>query len=190
MGAQSRDRRWPPLLSGSIAGAAAALFGYALTYLATSGDVRGSTLARVAEFATGDDVTWQLVGWLFYNAHFVQTIVDVDVPLVGGTDATNFIAEGQAFSPALYLIPIALLFGAGLAVARFRASTSSRDAVLTGIAVAAGYLPLAVVGTFLFEIAVNASRAGPDVLPAVVLAGVLYPVTFATLGAYVGHKTA
>jgi hypothetical protein len=49
-------------------------------------------------------------------------------------------------------------------------------------AVVAGYLPLAVVGVFAFTVSIESASAAPDLAPAVLLAGVVYPLVFGTLG--------
>jgi len=179
-----RDR--VPLGSGAVAGAAVYVLGYILTYALTSGDLRESPLNRLVEFAGGGDVTPQLVGWLFYNAHFVPAVIDA--PIVGGS--TNFIAEAEAFSPVLYLIPVFLLVAAGLAVARrYGTSADLSDAALAGASVVLGYLPLALLGIVAFGVSLGESSGGPDPILAVGLAGVVYPVVFGAIGAVVAQQT-
>ncbi|MFB6142694.1 MAG: hypothetical protein ABEJ30_05060 [Halorientalis sp.] len=178
-----------PLTAGALAGAAAYLVGYVLTYALYSDTVRESVLARVAALF-GADVTVEMVGWLFYNAHFVPTVVDVDAPIFGGTDAVNFLARGDAFSPLLYLVPVLLLVGAGLAVARRHPTPSATDAAVAGGTVVVGYLPLAILGQVRFGVATEAARVAPDLVLAVALAGVGYPVVLGALGAVVAHRTA
>ncbi|MFB6166078.1 MAG: hypothetical protein ABEJ31_13030 [Haloarculaceae archaeon] len=191
MSVDSLRSRARPYGTGAVAGAAAYLLGYVFTYALTSGRVRDSSLAWFLQNATGDDVTWKLVGWLFYNAQFVSTIVDVRAPFVSGTDAVNFVGQNDVFSQALYLLAPLLLVAAGLAVARRRlASDDAGDAVLTGATVAVGYLPLAVLGAVLFSVEVGSSSAAPDLLLAAVLAGVVYPVVFGAIGALIGLRTA
>jgi hypothetical protein len=178
------------LAAGAVAGVVTYGVGYVLTYLLTSGDVRESGLARITEAVTGDEVVWQIVGWLFYNAHFASTLVDVDVPLVGGSSTVNFIAESAAISALLYAVPALLLVAAGIALAR-RHLTSDEplDAARTGALVVVGYLPLAIVGTFLFRVSAGGSSAGPDLIPALALAGVAYPLVFGALGGLFVHVT-
>jgi len=180
-----------PFGTGAIAGAGAYLFGYVLTYLLVGGEIRESGANQIAQAVGGQDVTYQAVGWVFYNAHFVTTILDLDVPVFGGTDAVNFIAQSDAFSPVLYLLPVLLLVGAGLAVGRRTGTTGDvGDAAVAGASVVIGYLPLALAGTVLFTVTVDSSSGSPDLLLAAVLAGVVYPVVFGAIGAVVAHQTA
>ena len=135
-------------------------------------------------------MTYQAVGWVFYNAHFVSTVVDVNVPFFGGSGAMNLIAEAEAFSPILYLIPILLLLGAGLAVGRRTPGEQDYgDAVTAGATVVAGYLPLAVIGAFLVQVQSGGSSAGPDHLLGAVLAGVVYPAVLGAVGSVVAFAT-
>lgn len=180
-----RDR--VPLGAGALAGAAVYAIGYFLTYLLHSGDLRDSPLNGVSELAGGGDITLQLVGWLFYNAHFVPTAVDL--PLFG-SGSVNFIAEADAFSAVLYAVPPLLLVGAGLAVAR-RHGTSADigDTALAGASVVIGYLPLALLGIAAFGVSLGSSTGGPDPVLAVGLAGLVYPVAFGAIGAVVAQQT-
>jgi hypothetical protein len=179
-----------PLGTGAIAGGAAYVLGYLFTYLLVGGDVRESALNQVAQAFGGGDLTFQTVGWVFYNAHFVSTIVDVDVPFIGGSSTVNLIADVEAFSAVLYLLPVLLLFGAGLAVGRRHVATSdAAEAAKAGVTVVAGYLPLAAVGAFLFQVQEGSSTAGPDLLLAVLLAGLVYPLVLGALGSVVAGQT-
>jgi len=173
--------------TAALAGVVAFALTYVLIYALTISTVRDALLTGVAEAFGDENADWKVVGWLFFNAHFVTTTLTVDVPLFGGTDAVNFIAESDSLSAVLYLIPPALLTAAGLAAARLDGVTETGDALRVGPSVALGYLPLAVVGTVLFAISLGESSGGsPTLLTAVVLAGVVYPVVFGTVGAVVG----
>ena len=179
-----RDR--VPLGSGAVAGGVAYVLGYVFTYALTSGDLRESPLNRFAELVGGEDITLQLVGWLFYNGHFVPTLVDA--PVFGGS--TNFIAETEAFLPLLYVIPPLLIVGAGLAVARRSLGAGDvTDAALAGASVAVGYLPLSLLGIVAFGVSLGSSSGGPDPILAAVLAGVVYPAIFGIIGAVVAQQT-
>ena len=52
-----------------------------------------------------------------------------------------------------------------------------------------GYLVLSVVGAFLFEVTVGDASGAPALLPAIVLAGLLYPVVFGAAGGAVAAAT-
>ncbi|WP_324663866.1 hypothetical protein [Haloarcula sediminis] len=173
--------------TAAVAGVAAFVLSYVLIYALTISTVRDFLLTGVAEAFGDEGADWKVVGWLFFNAQFVTTTLTIDIPLFGGTDAVNFITESDSLSSVLYLLPPALLTAAGLAAARLNGLTETADALRVGPAVTLGYLPLSVVGAVLFAISLGESSGGsPTLLTAVVLAGVVYPVVFGTVGAVVG----
>ncbi|WP_225334885.1 hypothetical protein [Halomicrobium urmianum] len=172
---------------GAVAGALAFVLAYVLVYALTISAVRDSLFTGVAEAFGDEDAAWKVVGWLFFNAQFVTTTITVDLPLVGGTDAVNFIAESDSLSPVLYLLPPGLLTVAGLATARLEGAADVGRALRIGPSVALGYLPLAVLGALLFAVTVGENSGGsPTLVTAVGLAGVVYPLVFGTLGAAIG----
>ncbi|MBV0901652.1 hypothetical protein [Haloarcula salina] len=169
---------------GAVAGVAAFALAYVLVYALSISVVRDALLTEVAEAFGDERAAWKIVGWVLFNAQFVTTTITVDVPFIGGTSAVNFIAENDSLSPALYAIPPALLTAAGVATARLDGATDLGRAVRVGPAVALGYLPLSVLGAVLFTVtAGEAGQGAPTLLTAVVVAGLLYPVVFGTVGA-------
>ena len=177
--------------AAAAAGVAAFALGYVLVYALTISTVRESLLTGIAEAFGDEGADWKIVGWLFFNAQFVTTTITVDLGFLGGTDAVNFIAESDTLSAILYLIPPALLAAAGLAAARLDGATETARALRLGPSVALGYLPFTLVGALLFTVSVGETSGGsPTLLTAVVLAGVVYPVVFGTLGALVGTTLA
>ncbi|WP_245545371.1 hypothetical protein [Halomicrobium katesii] len=86
----------------------------------------------------------------------------------------------------LYVLPPALLIAAGLFGARMVDATDIGDALRTGGAVTAGYLPLAILGVFLFTLTVDGSSGGPTLVPAIGLAGLVYPLVFGSIGGAIG----
>lgn len=175
-----------PLAVGAVAGLVAWILGYLLTYLITSGSIRESGLGQLLEFLGEDGAVYKLVGWVFYNSHFVETVVDGAPVAVAG----NAIGGDQGFTPLLFVVPPALLLAAGLAVARFQGVETSRDGILAGVAVVPAYLVLSVVGAFLFTISAGPATGRPDLLLAVLLAGVVYPALFGGIGGVIGGTTA
>lgn len=174
------------LLAGAGTGVVAYLLGYVFTYALSVSAVSDSALARLAEAFVDGGVAWKMVGWVFYNAHGATTTIEVAIPIFGGTSAVNLVAQSDALSPVLYLIPPALLVVAGLAAARMAGVDNLGDALRVGPLVALGYLPLAMVGAFLFTVTVGDSVGKPTLVTAVGLAAVVYPLLFGSLGAAVG----
>ncbi|WP_435194834.1 hypothetical protein [Natronomonas sp. EA1] len=171
-----------PYATGALAGAGAWLLGYLTTFLLTGSRVRDSGLRRAIELFGGELPTWKVVGWVFYNAHFVETRFE---GIFGGT--ASFVGGEDGFTLLLYVVPPALLLAAGLAVGR-RAGAETLDtanAAVTGATVSLGYAPLAVVGLFLFGV----EGAAPVVATGILLAAVFYPVVFGAAGGGVAALT-
>lgn len=184
MSVRERERRArPPIAAGALAGLIAWFAGYAVTYLLVAPDVRESALNRVIEALDGEPATHELAGWVFYNAHFVETVVR-DIPVVGG-GSTSYVG-GDGFSAVLYLAPVVALLAVGVGLARYRGAVSADSGALVGLTAVPGYLLCSIVGAFLFEVTVGGASAGPDLLSGVVLAGVVYPVLFGAAGGALG----
>lgn len=183
MSVEVGDRDFP-LGVGAVLGVVAWVLGYLFTYVIAADDIRNFGPRRVVESFGVDLPTWKMVGWVFYNAHFVDTIIEG--ALFGG--AANFVGGDNGFTPLLYVVPPLLLLGAGLAVARLQGATEIGDGVVAGLAVVVGYFLLSVVGVFLFSAAGGDAR--PDVVTGVLLAGLVYPAVFGAVGAAVGAATA
>lgn len=160
-------------------GAVAWVVGYLLTYALEGSTVRNSGAVRVIEAVTGDQVAWKVVGWLFYNAHFVETTVDVPV---FGASAVNFIAEGEGATWVLYLVPPLVLLLAGAAATLAGDGESLASGAKRGLLVVPGYFVLAVVGALLFAVGSGDASAAPNLLMAAFLAGLVYPAVFGTVG--------
>lgn len=168
-----------PMVRGAIAGVAAWLIGYLLTYLVVAPDIKDTATNQLIDAFGGSPPTFEMVGWVFYNAHFVDTVVR-DIPLLGGQ--TSFIGGQDGFSVVLYLVPIGLLVAAGLAVARRDGVNSPSRGALSALTVVPGYLVLSIAGVFLFEVPALGGRMAPDLLPAIVVAGIIFPLAFAGAG--------
>ena len=186
MAANQGSDRIPSVLEGSIAGLLAWILGYAVTYVLVGSEVREGTLNRVLEFMTDDEATYEIVGWVFYNAHFVDTVFE-GVPFVS---TANFVGGEDGFTSALFLLPPALLLVSGLTLSRYRGATDTTEGVLTGLVVVPGYFLATLLGVLLFQVSVGDASAAPDLAPALVLAGVVLPTVFATAGSVLGALTA
>jgi len=190
------------LLDGALIGAGAYVAGYLVTVLFTVLD--GFEVA-------GDVPAWTAIGWVYYGAH------NVPIEVSGGpadglsTERTSvFELEGAVAAPVselsstvpriLYLlVPVAVLLGAGYGayrVADERRPGPVRAATL-GASVVVGYLALAVVGVFVFEHSRSLTvqgrpalsfSAGPALVPAVVLAGLVYPLALGAIGGLLARQ--
>jgi hypothetical protein len=173
-----------PLAQGAAAGLGAYLLGYLITYVWQGGSVeeRLAGFNFIADlFGSEPIAVWQGVGWLFYNAHFVRTRITGGL---GGPRSENFIAASDGGALALlYLVPVVLIFAAGLTVARLADADALADGAAAGVTVVLGYLPLALVGRFLFS---YDGSVAPDLVTALLLAGLVYPLLFGALGGAAG----
>ncbi len=172
------DREQLPLVPGSVAGLAAWVLGYLCTYLIAGGRIRDSGLGQLLEFLGEGGTIYKLVGWVFYNGHFVETVVDGAPVTVAG----NAIGGDGGFTPLLFVVPPAMLLAAGLAVARFQGIDAPGAGALAGAVVVPAYLALSVVGLLLFTVTAGPATGRPDPLLAVLLAGAVYPAVFGAAG--------
>lgn len=172
-----------PVGIGAAAGVAAWVLSYLFTYIIASADIQNSLFGRVLEAA--EIGVWQAVGWVFFNAHFVNTVVDLGL-FGGGT--VNAVGGEDGFTALLYVIPPLVLVVAGLAVGRYAGAhqMDPADAALSGLTVVLGYGLLSVVGVFLFA----SENVTPDPVTGILLAGILYPVVFGAVGAVAASLTA
>ncbi len=167
---------------GAAGGVGAYLLGYLLVYVTQRGSVEEQLAGFnfIADLFGSDPIpSWQAVGWVFYNAHFVAT----EIPGFGGTRSENFIAAGDDGTlTALYLVPIVLLLVAGLVAGRVAGADDPTDGAQAGALVVVGYLPLAIVGAVVFGYSVGDGTVAPDLVTAVLLAGAVYPAALGAVG--------
>lgn len=172
------DRRG--LLAGSAAGLAAWILGYVFTYLIVAPDVRDSGLNTFIEAVQGEPATVDMVGWVFYNAHLVETVF-ADVPVLG-TTSSSFIGGDAGFTPLLYVVPVGLLLAAGLAMGRLYGTDDAASGAVAGLTVLPGYFVATLAGTVVFAVSIAGATGSPDALAAIVLAGVVYPAICGGVG--------
>jgi hypothetical protein len=172
-----------PLAVGAVAGAAAELVGYVLVFVLTSGSLRDSGLRQAFDALGGDLPTWKAVGWVLFNAHFVETRFDFGG---FGSSTASFIGE-DGFTVFLYVIPPLLLVAAGLAVGQYGDIDEPAEALLGVVGIVLGYLVLVVVDLFAFQ--AGGGDAGPVLATGVLLAGLVYPFVFGTIGGLVATVT-
>ncbi len=172
--------------AAAIAGAAAWILGYTFTYILVGTDVSESGLNRVLTAFDGDPATYELVGWIFYNAHGIDIVY---TGLGGAFLPATYIGGSDGATVILYALPLALLVAAGLAVGRLFGITALRDGAVAGGFVAVGYLLFTVAGVLSFEVSTAGTTGRPAVLPAIVIAGLLYPIIFGAAGGMLAATT-
>lgn len=169
-------------VAGAVAGAVAWLIGYAVTYLAAADRVeeRVGGLNIGVDFLGGAPLPpWKAVTWLYVNAHFAE----VRVRGMGASRTFDLLATAGGEAELLYLLPPLMLLGAGAAAAVAGGAGTLEAGAVGGAATTAGYLLATVVG----GLASNHGFGGGiavdvPVVPALVLAGVVYPLVFGTAG--------
>ena len=178
-----------PVIGAILVGGASYLLGFVITYLfvlVDGGlDAQSSTDAAVAEtgvfqqsglvgFPQPEPTTMEFVGWIFYNAHFADTVITPRVAGRGGQggaqtqtapESINFLSTASTQIPSVVyqLVPVLLLAAGGYAIARAADISVSRDIVRIGLGVPIGYVPLALLGTFLFRTSTTAESEGIEV---------------------------
>lgn len=172
------------IVAGLFAGIGSWVVGYALTYILVAPDIRESPIHQFIEAFEGGPATYEMVGWVFYNAHFVNTVFS-DLPLVG-SQTTSFIGGEDGFATVLYLLPAALLLAAGMGLARYHRATDPTTGLVRGLLCVPSYAILSIAGVFLFEVQIAGASGAPDLLPAVFLAGIIFPVIFGGGGGAIG----
>ncbi|ACM57433.1 transport system permease protein [Halorubrum lacusprofundi ATCC 49239] len=181
MSVPDQSNRTRGIVGGAAAGAVAYVLGYLVVYV-TQGDRIAEGLSGVnffTELFGGDPIsTWQAAGWLFYNAHFVDTM---SPGVFGGAQSTNLIMEADGGS-LLFILPPLLLLVAGVVAGRAAGASDPAEGAQAGAFVLTGYLPLAVIGAFLFRYTVGDGSVAPDLITAVLLAGAVYPAVFGAIG--------
>jgi plastocyanin len=149
-------------------------------------------------------------GGLFYNAHFVDVVVgsrptvmlrsnvllashanaSTSFGSVRGEEIEIVLAGGSIPPVLLFAVPILLLAAGGFLVndrTRERLPTPE-TAVTSGAAVALGYLPLVAIGASMIRFRNPEIIFGRiDLVPAILVAGVVYPLAFGGLGGYAWH---
>ncbi len=172
---------------GALMGAVAYVLGYLLTFLVVS--------VSEASGSTGDSPVpgWKVVGWYFYNGHFVNLDISGQFPGVAASDLSSLVAASDSATVQLvYLVPVvALLIAAVLLYRQVGPLEEARDAAVAGALVVVGYLPLTLIGAVLtaytgaieiFGFEIGSVTIQPQLLPAVLLAGLVYPLALGALG--------
>ncbi|WP_136716733.1 hypothetical protein [Halorientalis salina] len=181
-----------PLVEGAIAGAAAWIAGYVLTALVVLVRLEDSRLGEISNNTGDAGSVIDFAGWVFFNSHFVEIVVSGDFLGFGGSSTVSYIG-GDGFSPLLYLVPVALLVGSGLAIGRSQGVSETANGAVVGALVVPPYLVLSAIGAVLFRVSTEgfgASFSGePELLPAILLAGVVFPAVFGAIGGIVAANT-
>jgi len=177
------------LRQSALAGVVAYLAGYLLTGL--------FVLVDGVDF--GGEASWvKVVGWVFYAAHTVELRLTGAAGDSAATGTVNVFEWGSqltaltsAVPEVLYLaVPVVVLVGSAGALVRRVPDARDRTgtAAAVGASVVVGYLPLAALGQVLVSHTetgfggATSLTVGPDLLPSLLVAGVVYPVVCGAVG--------
>jgi len=172
----TRSNRSIPWVYGAAGGVVAYLLEYLLAFVLWSTTEFPETMGgMIREFLTNQVPDWVFSGWLLYNAHFVDIRIDGGV----GRSRWNFIDfVAQSSTDILYIVVPGILLVAGVALARAAGARDAASGALAGASIVVGYLPLAIIGTFVF----TAQDGAPVLVQSVLLAGIVYPVAIGAIG--------
>lgn len=189
-----------PLEQGAAYGALAYVVGLALTFVLVQLD---DGLEANNELSIVD-----LSGWVFYNGHFVDLISEQSQSAAGqsSTQSQTFsvIAEASTDLPELLytVVPVVVLVGVGYALVQNVDTADVSEAVQSGATIVVGYLPLVLAGAFLFENSNSQTfgdgtgaemtisiTASPDLVPAVVIMGLVFPAVLGAVGGFLSVQS-
>mgnify|MGYP006278502115 FL=1 len=180
-----------PITQGAVFGALAYVVGYAITYVLFQVDGELEIDRALGEASGGG---FEAVGWLFYNSHFVDVEIVAGAAGASGSQSVSVLSEGSTSIPELvyYLVPIATLLLCGTLLGQRVRAANAEDALKAGATLVAGYLPLTVLGTFLFEVSAEQEVFGqtasysisPELVPAVIIMGIAFPAILGAVGSY------
>jgi len=157
-----------PLRGGLVNGAGAYVAGLLFSVAAFA--LLGQTF--VGTFAP---TPTEVFGWVYYGGHFVPVTLD--------GSQINYASDVASNSVVYYALPIALLVSSGYHVANgVDLGESTLQAAAAGATVTLGYLPLVVLGVFLFQHESTTATVSVPLVRTAVLAGVVYPVVAGGLG--------
>jgi hypothetical protein len=175
-----------PVVGAMAVGAASYVLGYVVTYLLVLVDsgldaktttqtvlaeTRTFEQAQLAGFPQPEPTTMEFVGWVFYNAHFVDTVLTPQVSGRAGQggaqtqsapEALNVLTSASTQLPSIVyqLVPVVLLAAGGYALARIADLDVSRSLVRIGLGIPTTYVPLGLFGTLVFRTAATAQQDG------------------------------
>jgi len=172
---------------GLIGGVLAYVLGYGVIALSKSDAIDSvSGLFGVLSQFGGDfeyPAGWKLAGWVFYRAHNVDVLIDVS-----GSNSPNPVAltESVFWEPWFFAVPVVALVVLGAAVAYATAARSAVAGTVAGGSVVFGYVlavaaGVVVTGWSTSVLNVEAS-AGPNLVVAILLAGIAYPLVIGGIG--------
>lgn len=183
------------IVTGSILGAVAYFVNLGAMYLFLSLDGAKWSEAwnrQLYSFEILDMLVF--TGQTLYNAHFVGTRFRDDT---GSVTVRNFLTDSSIQENitstvpefAYHAVPILVLIVAGyLLFQRTDRIPSRKRAAMVGVTILVGYLPLSIGGVVVFRASGAFFAATPNPLPAILLAGIIYPLVGGAIGSTIGYE--
>lgn len=168
---------------GPVLGIVTFALGYLVTWVLAG---RQATQLNVTGPLGGAVADWKAVAWVFFDSHFVGTRTPTVVSPGGRSGGEVFDTVALLDVTYLYVVPPLLLLAGGIAVARRTSAADGREGLLGGATMAVGYVTLAI----LLMLVSGETGVGPSPVRAVLIAGVVYPVFFGSLGGAVAGTLA
>jgi hypothetical protein len=182
----------PPLKEGALFGFASFLVGYILTLI-------------VVAVGEADDFSEDLIeaaGWIYYNAQFADLEFTTSAGEETRSTTFNYLTDDTLFDGSVesmdvptviyHLIPVIVLIGAGLLLARYVDARELSDGALAGGTLVLGTVVPALLGTVLFSVEEGFFGGSLEVSPALVdgllFVGVLFPAVFGAIGGVIGSR--
>lgn len=183
------------IVTGSILGAVAYFVNLGAMYLFLTLDGAKWTEAwnrQLYPFEILDMVVF--TGQTLYNAHFVGTqfiddtrSVTVRNVLTDSSIQENITSTVPEF--VYHAVPILVLIIAGyLTYQRTDRIPSRVRAATVGVTILLSYLPLSIGGVVVFRANGGFFAATPNPLPAILLAGISYPLVWGAIGSTIGYE--
>lgn len=173
-----------PYRSAAVAGSVAFVAGYLLTFgmLLTDAAMQSSEASDDSGGSFLDAL--RVIGLFFYDTQFVETEYaggfygsEVSISLLE-TASTEIPVFVYRLVPIVVLAIVALLYVSAVGL-----EPADRDAsAKLGATLVVGYLPPVVLGTPFFSIEEGSASLQPEPFPAIVFAGIAYPVVCGALG--------
>ena len=190
----SRRRTNFSVFGGILGGIGAAATTFVLFFV-----VKMSTIADVfngiggrGTFGTVAPDNLEMISWTFFEAHNVGTTASATGAGVSRSVAVP-LRETPLWDAWFLLVPPLVLLGVGYFVA---SSTVSWDAVSgfqAGASIAFGYCVLAALAALTLTASVTEESVtvtvGPDLVPALIIAGIVYPVVFGGIGGAIAGRS-
>jgi len=151
----------------------------------------------------GND-SWKTVGGILYNSQFIsiksssgaQTLTFNIVDKTASREGYAQILEQSDIATTVpgivyHLAPIITLVAAGLVVVhQLGSELNTETAAAKGATIAIGYLPPSVLGVFIFSSSSSTGEVttSPELVPAIILAGLILPIGFGGIGGVLNNE--